>query len=647
MTTDPTRLDALERALSRLTLELAEARRELAALRLAPPAARDETPLRSRHAEGGAPLRPPSAAGDPPGARAATSAPSRRVARPDVEKLIGRYGALALAVLTIVMGAGALVSWAIRQGLLGPWARVALGTLLALAIAGAGTRLRARGVRRFGNVLLALALAVLHVVAWGAGPALGLVPSWLALTVADAASVALAVLAFREDAELLFTVGLGGALLAPFVMTTGAPRLGVLAAYGLIVLTTAVVTIGARAWSKAVLLAVLGVVVYTPALGEFAGGSAWVNREFAPAFAALIAGVALIVGRPPARTWIAITATLMMAIALGTAHVRPFGGSHLAALVASPDIPIAAMTGTALFLTAARGLEGERRFPVWLFAVALVPAQFLAATLGATGPARGVVSGALVLAWAAAYAVASLAEQGRRRGLLLAACGVASVWAITLVFDRAPEAVAPVLAAHAVVFAMVARREQQPAALVATGTSLVVASIIAARTIVALPGYRAMPFLSLASLGAACVVAAAYLSARSGLPERVPLVGGEFARDRIALLVSGALAFLWGHFELRRAFSADASTFLLIVYYASCGVLSIRAGRRAGERRLRQVGLALAVLAALFAIVKAAGVQQIGLRVGSYLLVGAFLLGVAWWYFGEERGGKGEGSGEG
>ena len=32
MTTDPTRLDALERALSRLTLELAEARRELAAL---------------------------------------------------------------------------------------------------------------------------------------------------------------------------------------------------------------------------------------------------------------------------------------------------------------------------------------------------------------------------------------------------------------------------------------------------------------------------------------------------------------------------------------------------------------------------------------------------------------------------------------
>ena len=43
------------------------------------------------------------------------------------------------------------------------------------------------------------------------------------------------------------------------------------------------------------------------------------------------------------------------------------------------------------------------------------------------------------------------------------------------------------------------------------------------------------------------------------------------------------------------------------------------------------MGLGLAVAAALYAIVAASDVQLIGLRVGSYLLVGAFLLGVAWW----------------
>ena len=81
--------------------------------------------------------------------------------------------------------------------------------------------------------------------------------------------------------------------------------------------------------------------------------------------------------------------------------------------------------------------------------------------------------------------------------------------------------------------------------------------------------------------------------------------------------------------------SPDVSTFALIAYYATCGVIAIQQGRVRGEGRLRQVGLSLAVLAALYAIIAASDVQQIGLRVGSYLLVGAFLLGVAWWYRGE------------
>jgi hypothetical protein len=103
------------------------------------------------------------------------------------------------------------------------------------------------------------------------------------------------------------------------------------------------------------------------------------------------------------------------------------------------------------------------------------------------------------------------------------------------------------------------------------------------------------------------------------------------------MLAAFALAFFWGHLELRCAFSADVSTFLLIAYYATCGVFAIQQGRVRGEGRLRQVGLSLSVLAALYAILAASNVQQIGLRVGSYLLVGVFLLGVAWWYRGEGR----------
>jgi len=92
--------------------------------------------------------------------------------------------------------------------------------------------------------------------------------------------------------------------------------------------------------------------------------------------------------------------------------------------------------------------------------------------------------------------------------------------------------------------------------------------------------------------------------------------------------------FLWWRTELSRAFSADAAMFLLIVYYAACGVTILWRGRATGSRGLRQVGLALSVWAALVALGGAFEVQQIALRVGSYLAVGAFLLGVAWWYRG-------------
>jgi hypothetical protein len=44
------------------------------------------------------------------------------------------------------------------------------------------------------------------------------------------------------------------------------------------------------------------------------------------------------------------------------------------------------------------------------------------------------------------------------------------------------------------------------------------------------------------------------------------------------------------------------------------------------------VGLALALYAALKAFAQASGLDAVGLRVGSYLLVGGFLLAVGYWY---------------
>src|SRR5450432_295432 len=44
----------------------------------------------------------------------------------DIEKLVGRYGTIAVASLAILMGVGTFLSWAIEHGYLGPTVRVIL-----------------------------------------------------------------------------------------------------------------------------------------------------------------------------------------------------------------------------------------------------------------------------------------------------------------------------------------------------------------------------------------------------------------------------------------------------------------------------------------------------------------------------------------
>jgi uncharacterized membrane protein len=509
MTEDGARLDALERTIERLAQELAAAQRALGELRSETPAAAPTDP----DAELRAILRAPPS-------RPAPREVEPREANHDggLENIIGRYGALALAVLTIVMGAGALVSWAITHGLLGPWVRVSLGAVLALVIASTGWWLRARGSRGFGNALLALSLAVIDVVAWGAGPRLGLVKPWLSLGFVDLASLALAALAVVENEELLFGAGLGGALIAPFVMATGVPHHGILALYGLMVLAVAVRTIGSRAWWSSVAIVVVGTVVYAAGADGFTSGPLWVNREFAATFAASIAVIALIWERVPSRPWIALAAVTTAGFATHRADVS--AAPTIDTLMAAPYVPLCALAGTLLFFAIVRAIDEREQSTAWNLAVVAVPGIFLIDALSPFNAVAGFVPESVVLTWALAYGLFALAENGRRRGIL-----------ITL---------------------------------------------------------------------------------------------------------AAALVFACGYLELRRAFRADVLTFLTIAYLATWGVGTIYIGRVRSNSGLRQIGLSLAVVAALYAISAASDVQLIGLRVGSYLLVGAFLLGVGWWYRGEQ-----------
>jgi hypothetical protein len=84
--------------------------------------------------------------------------------------------------------------------------------------------------------------------------------------------------------------------------------------------------------------------------------------------------------------------------------------------------------------------------------------------------------------------------------------------------------------------------------------------------------------------------------------------------------------------EVAEGWSPDIAAFLLIAYYAACGVGSILAGRRFGVGRLRFAGLGLAIYAAVKAIMQASEIGELMLRVGAYGAVGVFLLAAGYIY---------------
>ena len=101
---------------------------------------------------------------------------------------------------------------------------------------------------------------------------------------------------------------------------------------------------------------------------------------------------------------------------------------------------------------------------------------------------------------------------------------------------------------------------------------------------------------------------------------------------RTVVTVPWVWAFLWVLIELSMAYSASTSTLLLVTYFAITAVASVAAGRARNSARIRQIGLALAVVAAGTAVYGASAYFDSGTRIVAYLVTSAFLLGIAYWY---------------
>jgi uncharacterized membrane protein len=616
------RLSELERQVAALTAEVAQLRAassrgesvrvppDIAALRLPP-----RPQSRSRSSSTSAPRGPFAWARD--ALRSATGGL-------ELEAAVGRYGTLLLAALVILMGVGVLIRVAVSHGLLTPEVRVAMGALAAAAVGAAGLHFHRRGEVRFGNVLLALALAVVDLVAWGAGPQLQLVPTSVALVIVDIVALALAALALRDGSEFLFSIAVAGALSSPFVTTDGHGSAPALLTYGALVIVGSLRAASDPRWIRAFGVLVAGAFVYALTAAAMTTGAAWYSPFAVVLFGAACALGALVIGD---RAWRGALARAFLAVGLIGV---PDGWDRMVA----GDWRLAALVGALVAAVTYAALLVRRPKQRWWTASALVLPLISLAIASAGTHGREPAQGSVFAIWAAialgAWRFERVRSERRRGGVHLLAGGVLGSIAIAMLSWSVPLALVAGLAAWGVVLAAFADDEVSVLPLIGVAVATGAAALSALDQLASRQAYAYVPFMTRSS--ASALVATAGLAAAGWVLARGKGAPTAWADRAVRLGTVIGFAIVWGRMEFAEAFSRDLATFLLIAYYAACGVVSIIIGRRLGIQRLRVAGLVLAIFAALKAVLHASDISGVLLRVAAYGAVGVFLLGAGYGY---------------
>jgi Predicted membrane protein (DUF2339) len=140
---------------------------------------------------------------------------------PDLEQWFGQRGLLAVGVLALLTAAAFFLKYAIDRGWISPLFR-ALGAIIAgIAVAAWGHERILRGMRTYGAALIGAGGGLTYLGLWAAAGPYGLFDRQLGILLLAATTVAVTMLALHHEIEGLAIWSLGGAYLAPIILSTG------------------------------------------------------------------------------------------------------------------------------------------------------------------------------------------------------------------------------------------------------------------------------------------------------------------------------------------------------------------------------------------------------------------------------------------
>ncbi|HUE51877.1 MAG TPA: DUF2339 domain-containing protein, partial [Terriglobales bacterium] len=202
------------------------------------------------------PLPPPR-----PGPR--DTGPHFATAKPeiDLESRIGSHWLNRIGISAVLIGMSYFLKLAFDNNWIGPTGRVSIGLLAGIGAIIWSERFRTRGYNLFSYSLKAVGVGVLYLSLWAAFQVYALIPSPVAFLAMVIVTASTAMLAIKQDAEILAAIALAGGFSTPLLLSTGQNHEVELFSYVALLCAASVALVAVKPWRRLLILSYAGMLV--------------------------------------------------------------------------------------------------------------------------------------------------------------------------------------------------------------------------------------------------------------------------------------------------------------------------------------------------------------------------------------------------
>jgi uncharacterized membrane protein len=201
----------------------------------------------------------PVGAPAPPPVRAQAAAAGTK---PSLESRIGAQLLNRLGILAVLIGVAWFLKLAFDRNWIGAEIRILIGLACAVALVVWSERFRSRGFSAFSYSLKALGTGIAYLSLWAAFSIFHLAPYWLIFLAMTAVTLANAVLARRQQSQLLAIYALVGGLATPGLLSVGHGNALFLFSYLALLNGGTLLLLAPHPWKRLAWSALLGTSVY-------------------------------------------------------------------------------------------------------------------------------------------------------------------------------------------------------------------------------------------------------------------------------------------------------------------------------------------------------------------------------------------------